>query len=153
MKPLVYLTALRLGLSLDSPVLDAPIWLPMGRGRPAKQVANYDGVFKGPITLRRALAESRNAATVRLAGLVGIPAIVRRRTSSASTPSSRPYLTTALGASDVTLLELANVYRTLASGRACRALDPAWRARARRLVAVRRGPGPRRGRSTTRRCP
>ena len=116
MKPVVYFTALRSGLSLDTPVLDAPVWLPMGRGRPAKQVSNYDGVFKGEISLRRALAESRNAATVHLAQLVGIPAVVRTAHELGIRSNLPPYITTALGAAEVTLLDLANVYRTFASG-------------------------------------
>jgi penicillin-binding protein 1A len=114
MKPLVYLTAMRLGLSLDSPVLDAPVSLP-DRGR-TKQVSNYDGLFKGEIPLRLALAESRNAATVRLAELVGIPAVVATAHELGIHSELAPYVTTALGASEVTLLELANVYRTFASG-------------------------------------
>jgi penicillin-binding protein 1A len=117
MKPLVYFAALRRGLTLDSPVLDAPVWLPMGAGRPAKRISNYDGVFKGRISLRRALAESRNAATVHVAELVGVPTIVSTAHELGIKSELAPYLTTALGASDVTLLELANVYRTFASGR------------------------------------
>ena len=116
MKPVVYFTALRSGLSLDTPVLDSPVWLQMGRGRPAKEISNYDGVFKGAISLRRALAESRNAATVHLARLVGLPAVVRTAHELGIRSSLPPYLTTALGAADVTLMELSNVYRTFAAG-------------------------------------
>jgi penicillin-binding protein 1A len=117
MKPLVYFTALRLGMTLDSPVLDEPVWLKMGYGRPPKQVSNYDGTFKGMVSLRRALAESRNAATVRLAAAVGVPAIVETAHELGIHSELQPYITTALGASEVTLLELANVYRGFASGR------------------------------------
>ncbi|HXY40833.1 MAG TPA: transglycosylase domain-containing protein [Vicinamibacteria bacterium] len=116
MKPLVYLAALRQGLTLDSTVVDEPVWLPLGGGR-AKRISNYDGVFKGRVSLRRALAESRNAATMRLAEMVGVPTIVTTAHELGIKSALAPYLTTALGASDVNLLELANVYRTFASGR------------------------------------
>jgi penicillin-binding protein 1A len=117
MKPLVYYTALRVGYGLDSTVPDEPAWIERGGGRGAKIVSNYDGQFRGPITLRRALAESRNAATVHLARRVGLPAILQSASELGIRSPLAPYVTTALGASEVTLLELANAYRALASGR------------------------------------
>jgi membrane peptidoglycan carboxypeptidase len=45
-------------------VPDEPIAVPMGADRPVKWIANYDNQFKGPIPLRQALAESRNAVAV-----------------------------------------------------------------------------------------
>jgi membrane peptidoglycan carboxypeptidase len=66
--------------------------------------------------LRFALAESRNAATVRLVTTVGIRAVVRAARDLGIRSQLQPYLTTALGSSEVTLLELANAYRAIASG-------------------------------------
>jgi len=102
MKPIVYLAAFQEGVTLDTLVPDSPLLLPMGFGRPLKSVRNYDGEFKGPIAVRQALAESRNAATVWVARAVGMPSVLR--------------MSTALGASEVQLLELANAYRSIASG-------------------------------------
>ena len=116
MKPVVYYAALRLGYGLDSTVLDEPVWLGSARG--FKMVSNYDGQFRGAISLRRALAESRNAATINLARQIGVPAILQTASELGIHSTLAPYVTTALGASEVTLLELANAYRTLASGRA-----------------------------------
>jgi penicillin-binding protein 1A len=116
MKPLAYLAAFRRGAGLDTEILDAPIAVPMGSGRPPKWINNYDGKFRGPIPLRLALAESRNAATIRLVTTVGIGDVVRTAHDMGIRSPLQPYVTTGLGASEVTLLELANAYRAMASG-------------------------------------
>jgi penicillin-binding protein 1A len=116
MKPLAYLAAFRGGAGLDTEILDAPIAVPMGSGRPPKWINNYDGRFRGPIPLRLALAESRNAATIRLVTAVGIGEVVRTAHDLGIRSPLQPYVTTGLGASEVTLLELANAYRAMASG-------------------------------------
>jgi penicillin-binding protein 1A len=116
LKPLVYLAAFRHGASLDSQVLDGPVAVGMGGNRPPKWIANYDGGYRGWITLRRALAESRNAATVRLVAAVGVPQMLRTARELGIHSRLQPFVTTALGASEVTLLELANFYRSIASG-------------------------------------
>jgi hypothetical protein len=78
MKPIVYLAAfLRGGFTLDTLVPDEPISVPMGRDSPRKWIANYDGLFKGPIPMREALAESRNAVAIWLTGQVGIDRVLR----------------------------------------------------------------------------
>jgi penicillin-binding protein 1A len=117
MKPLVYLAAFRHGLTLDATVPDEPISVP--GASPAdgvKWIVNYDARFLGPIPARQALAESRNAVAVWIAGAVGMDEVIRTcRDLGFRTPLS-PYLSTALGASEVRLLELAGAYRAMASG-------------------------------------
>ncbi|HYV86259.1 MAG TPA: transglycosylase domain-containing protein, partial [Patescibacteria group bacterium] len=76
-KPMVYLAAFHEGLDLDTTVPDAPIKVPMGGGGSVKWIANYDNRFKGPIPVRQALAESRNAVAIWIARQVGMPAIFR----------------------------------------------------------------------------
>jgi penicillin-binding protein 1A len=115
MKPMVYFTAFRKGAALDSEVLDEPVAVAMGSGR-MKWIRNYDGKFRGPIALRRALAESRNAATVRLAQEVGVGSVIRSAHELGIHSELPPYPSTMLGAAGVTLVELGNAYRTLASG-------------------------------------
>lgn len=116
MKPLVYLAAFEAGMSLDSEVADEPIGVPMGGDRGTKWIANYDRRFKGTIPIRQALAESRNAVAVRLTREIGVRAVLRTaRRMGVKTPL-QPNLSTALGASEVRLLELADAYRALASG-------------------------------------
>jgi len=117
MKPLVYLAAFRGGgFTLETLVPDEPISVPDGTRRSWKWISNYDGRFKGLIPVRQALAESRNAVAVWIAGQIGIDSVLRTsRSLGVRTPLGR-YPTTALGASEVNLLELANVYRAMASG-------------------------------------
>jgi penicillin-binding protein 1A len=116
MKPIVYLAAFDQGdFSLDSLVPDEPISVPNGSDAP-KWISNYDGRFKGLIPMRQALAESRNAVAIWITEQIGIDAILRTaRRLGIQTPLHR-YATSALGASEVNLLELATAYRTIASG-------------------------------------
>src|ERR1044071_3160065 len=115
MKPMVYLAAFQQGtFNLQSMVPDEPISVPDGAG--LKWIANYDGEFKGMIPLREALAESRNAVAVWIAKQVGIASVLKTARSLGVRTALHPYATTALGASEVNLLELANAYRTIASG-------------------------------------
>ena len=84
--------------------------------RPPKWISNYDGHFKGLIPVRQALAESRNAVAIWISNQIGIDSVLRTsRSLGVRTPLER-YPTTALGASEMNLLELANAYRTMASG-------------------------------------
>jgi penicillin-binding protein 1A len=117
MKPLVYLAAFRQGgFTLDTLVPDEPVSVSNGAGRPRKWISNYDGRFKGLIPVRQALAESRNAVAVWITGQIGIESVLRTSLSlGVRTPLER-YPTTALGASETNLLELANAYRAMASG-------------------------------------
>ena len=118
MKPLVYLAAFRSGLTLDATVPDEPIAVPLGSARRRSSGSpTTTTTFKGPIPARQALAESRNAAAVWVARGIGMeqghpdlpgPGRSARRCS--------PYVSTALGASEVPLLELAGAYRAMASG-------------------------------------
>ena len=115
-KPLVYLAAFRQGLNLDTPVPDEPIGVPMGEDRGVKWIANYDNRFKGPIPVRQALAESRNAVAVWIAREIGPEQVIRTARELGIRTPLQPYPTLALGASEVRLLELADVYRAMASG-------------------------------------
>jgi penicillin-binding protein 1A len=117
MKPIVYLAAFEQGdFSLETLVPDAPISVPGGSEGVRKWISNYDGRFKGPIPIRKALAESRNAVAIWITGQIGIDAVLRTsRRLGVRRPLQR-YASTALGASELNLLELATAYRTIASG-------------------------------------
>ena len=117
MKPIVYLAAFGHGdFTLETLVPDEPISVPNGRVDTRKWISNYDGRFKGLIPIRQALAESRNAVAIWITGQIGIDAVLQTsRSLGVQTPLQR-YATTALGASEVNLLELATAYRTIASG-------------------------------------
>ena len=117
MKPIVYLAAFRQGIfNLETLVPDEPIGVPDGREQTTKWISNYDDQFRGMIPVREALAESRNAVAIWLTGQIGIASVLRTSRSLGVQTRLHPYITTALGASEVNLLELANAYRTMASG-------------------------------------
>jgi penicillin-binding protein 1A len=115
MKPLVYLAAFESGLDLDTTVPDEPIEVPLGSVG-VKWIANYDNQFKGPIPIRQALAESRNAVAVWITREIGVRAVIRVAREMGIRTPLQPYISTALGASAVRLLELADAYRAIASG-------------------------------------
>jgi penicillin-binding protein 1A len=115
-KPLVYLTAFRNGLDLETTVPDEPIGVEMGSGRGLKWIANYDNLFKGPIPMRQALAESRNTVAVWITRELGLRSVLETARELGIKSPIQPYITTSLGASEVNLLELAGVYRAMASG-------------------------------------
>jgi penicillin-binding protein 1A len=117
MKPIVYLAAFRHGdFTLETLVPDEPISVPNGSADVRKWISNYDGRFKGLIPMREALAESRNAVAIWITEQVGIDSVLRTARSLGVQTRLQRYTTTALGASEVTLLELATAYRTIASG-------------------------------------
>ena len=114
-KPFVYAAALDHGYTPASFVLDAPIefvdhdkiWKPQ----------NYSRDYSGPISLRKALEQSRNVVSVRLVQDVGVGTVVRYITQhfSFSRPLGRN-LSIGLGTSEVTPLELASAYTAFAAG-------------------------------------
>lgn len=107
-KPFVYLAALEAGWLPESIVEDAPI--AVGDWRPR----NADRRFLGPMTLTEALAQSRNAAAVRLADNVGIER-VRELIARFGLPTAAGP-TFVLGATGVSPLQLSAAYATLANG-------------------------------------
>ena len=114
-KPLVYLAAFRQNLNLDTTVPDEPISVPMGADRPLKWIANYDNDFKGWMPIRQALAESRNAVAVWITREIGLDKVISVSREMGIRTPLQPYITTALGASEVRLVELASAYRAMAS--------------------------------------
>ncbi len=117
MKPIVYLAAFRQGaLDLDTPVPDEPISVVASGDPPLKWISNFDSKFKGLIPARQALAESRNAVAIWIVQQIGIDSVLTTARELGIRTLLHRYDTTALGASEVTLLELANAYRMMASG-------------------------------------
>src|SRR5438105_1446045 len=102
-KVYVYADALEKGFTPFDTILDAPFSTMSGGNLYSPR--NYDEKFEGNITLRRALAGSRNVPAVKLAEKVGISTVVdEARRFGISTPLP-PYLPLALGAADMRLLE------------------------------------------------
>jgi penicillin-binding protein 1A len=102
-KVYVYADALEKGFTPFDTILDAP-FTTMSGGQ-AYSPRNYDEKFEGNITLRRALAGSRNVPAVKLAEKVGINTVVDEARRFGITTPLPPYLPLALGAADMKLVE------------------------------------------------
>jgi penicillin-binding protein 1A len=102
-KAYVYTTAIEKGFSPFDTILDAPFTTISGGQEYSPH--NYDEKFEGTITLRRALAGSRNVPAVKLAEKIGITSVVETARRFGITSSLPPYLPVALGAAEITLLE------------------------------------------------
>jgi penicillin-binding protein 1A len=99
----VYADAIAKGLTPFDTILDAPFTTISG-GQPYSP-RNYDEKFEGNITLRRALAGSRNVPAVKLAEKVGINSVVETTRRFGITTPLPAYLPLALGAADMKLIE------------------------------------------------
>jgi len=102
-KPYVYTAVIDQGGSPDDTILDAPITFETQSGPYTPH--NYDEKFEGTITLRRALAQSRNIPALRLADRVGIKTVIDYAHRFGVTSNIPPYLPVALGSAEITLLE------------------------------------------------
>src|SRR5689334_592033 len=102
-KVYVYAAALEKGATPFDTVLDAPFTV-MSGGQPYSP-HNYDEKFEGVITLRRALAGSRNVPAVKVAEKYGISSVVDMARRFGITTPLPPYLPLALGAADMKLIE------------------------------------------------
>lgn len=112
-KPFVYATAFlngKLG-SLDDEVSNEKFYLPAAPGRPAWSPKNSNGASGGSLTVREAFRNSWNIPAVRVMDMVGIDPVVHTCADAFGfvTPI-KPYLTSALGATEVNPLELAQAY-------------------------------------------
>ncbi len=107
-KPYVYTTALLDGMKPNDTVLDAPVSFVSGGGLYTPH--NYDNKYEGLISLRRALAESRNIPALRIAAKLGIRNVIDTARKFGITSKMEPYLPTALGAADITLWEQVSAF-------------------------------------------
>ena len=109
-KPYVYTTAIDQGATPDDVIVDAPVSFASGSGTYTPH--NYDGRFEGRITLRRALAQSRNIPALKLAERYGIRTVIEYVRRFGITEEIPPYLPVALGAADFTLYDQVAAYST-----------------------------------------
>jgi penicillin-binding protein 1A len=122
-KPLVYGTALSVADETGRPrftpasiVHDRPKVYTDHRSGFVWKPENYEREFYGPITLRKALAKSINNATLQLCDEVGIQNVIRYARRLGVRSPLEPYLSTALGTSGVSLLELTRAYAVFPNG-------------------------------------
>jgi penicillin-binding protein 1B len=119
-KPFVYVAALTAGagrppaFTAASRVDDLPLTITVGRR--AWSPRNYADRYDGRVSVRQALERSLNTATVRIAQGVGLPAVIDTARALGIESSLEPVPAVALGAFEVTPLELARAYLPVANG-------------------------------------
>lgn len=120
-KPIVYLAGFEKNLITPSTILqDKPQTFKSDNVTNANlyNPKNYDGKFRGPVTVRRSLANSLNVPSVEVMSKVGIPDSleIARRLGISSLQNPSDYgLSLVLGAGEVSLLEMTDVYATFAN--------------------------------------
>jgi len=109
-KAFVYLAAIEHGMLLTDQELDAPVVI--GNYAPK----NYGNQYFGQVTLETALARSLNSVAVRVTQEVGPSAVVQAAHAAGITSPLEPTYSIALGAYEVTPLEMARAFATFANG-------------------------------------
>ncbi|WP_423195803.1 MULTISPECIES: penicillin-binding protein 1A [unclassified Cupriavidus] len=116
-KPFIYSAALEKGFSPATVINDAPLTIGPDTGGQVWEPKNYDGKFEGPMTMRRALAKSKNLVSVRILRAIGTQYAQDYITRFGFEADKHPaYLPMALGAGTVTPLQMAGAYAVFANG-------------------------------------
>jgi penicillin-binding protein 1A len=117
-KPFIFSAALEKGLTPATIVNDEPLFYTAAQtgGKPWEP-RNYDDKFDGPMSIRTALARSKNTISIRVLETVGTQSAQRWVSRFGFDPAKHPpFLTMALGAGAVTPLEMAAGYGVFANG-------------------------------------
>lgn len=122
-KPFVYLAAFA-RRDMEKPITpatilqDTPITVTWDKGGEDEQWSphDYDGDYRGAMSVRKALELSINIPTVRTALAAGLPAVLATARAAGVGPQLRPYPSVALGAFEVSPLEIASAYSVFANG-------------------------------------
>jgi penicillin-binding protein 1A len=107
-KPYVYTAVIDQGGSPDDTILDAPVTFETASGPYSPH--NYDNKFEGTITLRRALAQSRNIPALKLADNIGIKTVIDYAHRFGITSNIPAYLPVALGSAEITPIEQTSAF-------------------------------------------
>jgi penicillin-binding protein 1A len=107
-KPYVYTAVIDQGGSPDDTIVDAPVTFQTASGPYSPH--NYDDKFEGTITLRRALAQSRNIPALKLADRIGIKTVIDYAHRFGITANIPAYLPVALGSAEITPLEQTSAF-------------------------------------------
>jgi penicillin-binding protein 1A len=115
-KPFVYIAAIENGMTSEDRINDSPISFKGAQPGKKWSPRNYDNKYYGSVSLKTALAKSLNAATIRLAANLRVDTIIEMAKRLGIKSELQPYLPLAIGASDVTLMDLVSAYSTFSSG-------------------------------------
>jgi penicillin-binding protein 1A len=116
-KPFIYSAALEKGFTPSTVINDAPLFFDAGTtGGQPWEPKNYDGTFEGPMTMRRALAKSKNMISIQILQSIGTQYAQEWITHFGFEADKHPpYLTMALGAGSVTPMQMAGAYSVFAN--------------------------------------
>ena len=114
-KPFIYASALERFRTPSHPVEDSPLRLTLAGGQ-VWEPKNYTGTYDGPITMREALARSKNTATVRLAQEVGLGSAIQIAHDLGISSEIPDNPAAALGTAEVRPIELVGAYAAFANG-------------------------------------
>ena len=117
-KPFIYSASLEKGFSPSSVINDEPLTFSAAQtGGEPWEPKNYDGTYDGPITMRQALARSKNLVSIRILQAIGAKYAQDYISRFGFDPKLHPpYLTMALGAGNTTPLQMAGAYSVFANG-------------------------------------
>jgi penicillin-binding protein 1A len=115
-KPIVYAAAIEtLGWTPTTTLVDEPLSITDPWDQSVWSPQNYDHSFMGPITLRRALEQSRNVAAVKTLQAVGLDTGIEYAKRLGLSGDLPPYLPIALGAGEATLIDMVGAFATFAN--------------------------------------
>ncbi len=109
-KPILYTAAIDRGLTPTTILVDEPTDFDAGAGQPTYQPRNYDRKFQGSMTLRHALEQSRNIPAVKVIEMLGPTQVASYAGKFGFAQPFRPFLSMALGAQEVTLMEITSAF-------------------------------------------
>lgn len=117
-KPFIYSASLEKGFTPSTVINDAPLFFDAGvTGGQPWEPKNYDGTFEGPMTMRRALAKSKNMVSIQILNSIGTRYAQSWIARFGFDPDKHPpYLTMALGAGSVTPMQMGAAYAVFANG-------------------------------------
>jgi len=117
-KPFIYSAALEKGFTPSTIINDAPLTFSTAQtGSEPWEPKNYDGKFEGPMRLRTALVKSKNLVSIRILQSIGPQYAQDYIKRFGFDPKLHPpYLTMALGAGNVTPMQMAQAYAVFANG-------------------------------------
>ena len=113
-KPIVYSAAIQRGYSPGSPVDDAPVAVNQVDGT-TWTPQNFDGKFFGTISMRRAIAQSRNLAAIDMGMALGERTVIAQARQMGLTTPIPPYPSIFIGSADVYPIEMVASYTTFAN--------------------------------------
>jgi penicillin-binding protein 1A len=115
-KPFVYTAAIDRGYTPASVIVDEPASWEPGPGQPPYEPRNYDGKYEGNVTLRHALEDSRNVPAVKMMDVLTPQQVIAYAKRFGLESKLEPYLSLALGAADLTLVDMTSAYSVFPNG-------------------------------------